>query len=159
MIDLVREAPRESTWLKIEVASIVPPGRAYREREAHRADTRRWAGLKTKRAEEPRDETIRIGARQLASSSYHYLVRSGRIVEYQVGDKTWVRYGRDPMTSEEVGRIRLTSYWSNMTPERRRQVTAKRAEGQRRWWANLTEEQREAHSAKIRAGKARSRDG
>ena len=153
--DLVRETPREREWLLIEAAAVVPPGRAYRQREYARKSAAQWAKLKVKPADKPSDHSTRVGARQLVSTTYNYLRRSGQIVEYEHEGETWVRFGTERKSSGEVGRATFKKMWDDMTTEEREELGRRRGEGQRQAWAGYTPEEREARKQKIREGQLR----
>lgn len=155
MLELVREAPRERDWLIVEGSTLVPPGRAYREREKHRRNVRKSRGLMPRKDGEPSDKSIHIGSRRLVYTAYRYLVRSGQIIEYPHAGKTWVRIGTRTLNSVEVGLLTTRKRWADMSPEQREQINAKRIAGQRRWRDSLTPEARAEIGRRISEGKRR----
>ena len=157
LLQLVKQAPRRYEWLWGEVSGMIPPGRAWRNRETNLSGQAKRHGY-TRRLPVDPDDAIRYGRRSIFTESITRLAQRGRLIFYDQDGEPWVRYGRDPEVASpeersrrarkgmETWRARGAKPRLNYTPELRAKMSA----AQKAVWANQTPEERERWAQKMR---------
>lgn len=149
LLTYLEQAPRPVEWLLGSTIGMVPPGRAWREREVLREAHYRKRGDPFV-PDEPSDEKIRVGQRNIVRKSLGSLVRAGRIDIYIENGEEWARIARPRRvpTSEELS-ASARKGWETWRKSGRKktyspEARVKLSEKGRRVWANLSDEKKEA---------------